>query len=112
MLKPSYPFYIVEGVCLVAEVALLDAGSPLPRDAFVHHLKMHHVMAGRGLMALVTLLRFWRRVQEARDLPALGLMTVGALLAEQPTVFVTDTVAGGAIKHLAIPCWSRASEAC
>ena len=46
----------VEGVGLVTEIALLDAGAALSGDLLIHHRKMHHEVAGRRLVALVAVL--------------------------------------------------------
>ncbi len=55
-LEPTNSFDGVEGVGLVTEIALLDAGAALPGDLLIHHRKMHHEVAGRRLVALVAVL--------------------------------------------------------
>lgn len=79
----------------MAKEALFDAGTFLTGDALIHHFEVHHVVAGRGLVTLVALLRLWRWMQEAYDLPGFGLMTVGTLLAAQSFVPLAVTMAGG-----------------
>lgn len=100
-LEPSDALDVVEGVRLMAKEALFDAGVFLPGDALVHHFEVHHVVARRGLVTLVALLRLWRWMQEACDLPGFGLMTIGTLLADQSFVPVAVTMAGRAIERLA-----------
>ncbi len=55
-LEPTNSFDGVEGVGLVTEIELLDAGGALPGDLLIHHRKMHHEVAGRRLVALVAVL--------------------------------------------------------
>ena len=52
MLVESDTFNIVPGGGLVAEKALADFGLFHARDPHRDHLKMHHVVARRGLVAL------------------------------------------------------------
>ena len=47
---------VVPGVGLMAQEALLDPCVSLPCDGAIHHLEMHHVMAGRRLVALHAIL--------------------------------------------------------
>ena len=56
-LEPTHSLDIVEGVGLVTEITLLDTGAALSGDPLIHHLEMHHVVAGRRLMALIAVLR-------------------------------------------------------
>ena len=63
-------FDVVPGSRLVAEETLRYVGVLDARDLHRHHLKVHHVVAGRGLVALVAVGRERRRVAELGDGPA------------------------------------------
>lgn len=45
---------VIERVRLVTTEALINARAFLPADHFVHHFKVHHIMARRRLVALRT----------------------------------------------------------
>ena len=49
-------------------------------------------------------------MEEARDLPGLGRVTVGALLTEHCPVLVAEAVAGRAFEHLANLDWPMAGD--
>jgi len=52
MLEPADALDVIPRIRPVTLKALIDLGMLLTGNAFVHHLKMHHVMAWRRLMAL------------------------------------------------------------
>lgn len=67
----------------MAGEALLDGCAPLPRDALIHHCKVHHAVARRRIVALGAILGPGRRMQVSRDLPRNDGMAVSALAAEE-----------------------------
>ena len=52
MFEPADALDVIPRVRPMALKALSNLGMFLAGNAFVHHLKMHHVVAGRRLMAL------------------------------------------------------------
>ena len=58
-LEPTESLDVIEGICLVTQVALLDRGLMLAGHTLVHHGEMHHEVAGRRLVTLVAVPRLW-----------------------------------------------------
>ena len=52
MLEPTDALDVIPRIRPMALKALTNLGMFLTGNAFVHHLKMHHVVAWRRLMAL------------------------------------------------------------
>ena len=84
----------------MAEETLIHLGFFHVRDSHGDHLKVHHVMARRGLMTLGARLRDGRGVAEFRDRPFGGGMALGAVVAEQAGVAILRLVARRAIEPL------------
>src|SRR3990167_51342 len=90
----------VPGIRLVAQIALLDAGMLLTSHYLRDHVKMPHVVTGRGLMTLHAIGRGGRWMLVAGDLPAARCVAFRALLAEQVPVRASIAMAGEAIERL------------
>ena len=84
----SNAFDVVPRSGLMAEEALTDLGFFHFRHAHRNHLEVHHVVAGRGLMALGAGLRDGRRMAEFRDRPLRRGVALRAVAAEQSDVSV------------------------
>ena len=95
----SDAFDVVPRSRLMAEEALTDLGFLHSRHAHRNHFEVHHVVAGRGLMALGTRLRHGRRMAEFRDRPLRGGVALGAVIAEQADVPIFGLVARRAIEQ-------------
>ena len=70
MLIPADAFDVIPRGRLMAEETLADLSLFHACDAHRNHLEVHHVVAGRSLMALSTGLRGGRRVLELRNGPS------------------------------------------
>lgn len=84
----------------MAEITLLDAGMLLTGHHLRDHVKMPHVVTGRGLMTLHTVGRRGGWMFVAHDLPSARCVAFRALLAEQVPVRTSIAMAGEAIKRL------------
>ena len=87
----------------MAQKALADFGLFHVRDPHRDHLKMHHVVARRGLVALDAGLRSGGGVPEIRERPLSRDVTLRAIVAKEALVPVLGLVATGAIQQ----CFSR-----
>lgn len=83
----------------MASIALLDIRVRLTGHLLRDHLEVHHVMAGRRLMALRAIERAGGRVAEFRNRPHRRRVTRGAVVTEQPKVAVVIPMACGAVEH-------------
>lgn len=99
VLVPSHAANVIPGVGLVAEEALLDAGTGLPGDCPIHHREMHHVVAGWRLVALHAILRTRRGMTEIDDRPGGGVVAVLAVAPEQRPVRIAIDVAAATIER-------------
>ena len=98
MLVIANAFDVVPSRRLVALVTLVDFGDGLAGHLGRNHLKMHHVMARRGLVALGAIRGFWRRMSELWDRPFGRPVALGAVLAEEFEVPILGGMAGRAIQ--------------
>ena len=99
MLVPSDALYVRPRRRLVAAKALSSVSVRLVRDALRDHFEVHHVVAGRSLVALRTVLRTWRRVLELRNRPRVGGVTISAAAPEKIEVPIVVAVTPGAIEQ-------------
>ena len=91
-------FDVVPGGRLVAQITLVDFGVRLTSDLGRDHLKMHHVMARRRLMALSAVLGCRRRMPKFRDRPFRRRVTLRTILAEELDVPILGGMASRAIQ--------------
>ena len=104
VLVPTNSLDVVPRGRLVAQVALVDFGVRLTGDLGRDHLKMHHVMARRRLMALSAVLGGRRGVPKLRNRPLRRRMALGTILAEQFDVSILVGMAGRAIQDRLLRC--------
>ena len=98
VLDPADPLNVIERVGPVTKVALVRLSVLLTGDAFVHHLKVHHVMARRCLVALGTIFGGRRGMQIPRDPPRGRFVAIGALTPEELLMGVTVGVTASAVQ--------------
>ena len=79
---PAYPFDVVPGIGLMAQIALLDPGVRLAGDRLRYHFEMSHMMARWRLMAFRTVLGARRGVLVPGDLPGRRNVAVRAFAPE------------------------------
>ena len=91
-------FDVVPGRGLVAEEALIHLGLLHASGLHRNHFEVHHVMAGRCLMALDAVHGFRRRMAELGDRPLRRPVALGAVLAEELDVPILVGMAGRAIQ--------------
>lgn len=96
--KPADSFDIIERVCAMALETLVHLSMFPAGNTPVNHLEMHHVVTRRCLMALRTVFRSWRRVQEWRNPPGRSRMTVCAVPSKQLAMRITVAVAACAVE--------------
>lgn len=77
---------------------LIHACVRFTSDAGRDHLEVHHVVAGRCLMALGTVHRARRWVTELGNCPLVGRVALGAILTEQLEVAIVVRVASRAVQ--------------
>ena len=82
----------------MALVTLVDLGARLPSYLGRYLIEMHHVMAGRGLVALSTIGGVGRRMPILWDRPLRRSMALRTVLAEQFAVRILGGVAGRTIQ--------------
>jgi len=82
MFIPTGAFDVIPRGGLVALRTLVDSRVRLTSDASRNHLEVHHVVAGRRLVALGTVHRIGGRMLILGNGPAVGGMTLCAILAE------------------------------
>ena len=82
MLVPAGAQDIVPRGSLVALKTLVDARMRFSGDTRGDHLKVHHIMTGRGLMALGTVRRVGGRMSKFGDGPSVRGMTLHTVLTE------------------------------
>ena len=70
----------------------------LTGNFFVHHFKVHHIMARRGLMALGAIVRARRRMLKRGNRPFGCRVARSAVLTEQSEVFVFRAVTYRAVE--------------
>lgn len=78
--------------------ALVNARAFFPADHFVHHFKMHHIMAWRRLVALRAFGRFRAGMQETADFPAFRSVAACAFGSEKSLMDIPRRVAGLAVE--------------
>lgn len=78
--------------------ALIDTGVRFAGDTGRDHFEVHHVMAGRGLMALGAISGTRRRMLELRNRPTIGGMALGTVLPKQLEVPVIIGVARSTVE--------------
>lgn len=98
MFEPADALDVVPRIRPMALEALVNLCMFLTGNGFVHHLKMHHVVTRRRLMALCAVLGGRRGMQEPRDPPTRRIMTFAAFPAEQVAVRFSIAVAACAVK--------------
>ena len=79
----------------------------LTNDFLVHHFKVHHIMARRGLMALGAILRARRRMLKRGNRPLGCRVARSAVLTEQSEVLVFRRVAARAVEFRFERCHER-----
>lgn len=97
MFVPTHILDVVEGVCPVAEVALVH-GCLLPGDHLIHHHKMLHVVTRRCLVTLRAFPGARGRMHELRNLPRVHSVAVDAFTPEEPTMRLSIAVTCDATK--------------
>ena len=101
VLVPPDSLNVIPGIGLVAEEALRDVGMLDPCDYHRDHMKVRHIMAGWGLVALGAVHRERRGVAELGDVPGTRRVTGGAVAPEEGAVEVLVCVTGSAVEgHL------------
>src|SRR6266568_7811254 len=101
VLVPPDALHVVPGIGLVAEEALRDVGVLDPCDHHRDHMKVRHIMAGWGLVALGTVHGERRGVAELGDVPGTCRVTGSAVAPEEGAVGVLVCVTGSAVEgHL------------
>src|SRR5712691_9617376 len=94
VLVPTDSPDVVPCIGLVAEEALRDVRVLDPCDRHRDHVKVPHVMAGRGLVALGAVHGERRGVAELGDVPGTRGVTRGAVAPEEGAVWILVRVAG------------------
>ena len=90
---------VVPRGCLMAKEALVDSRVLLLRDHHGYHFEVHHVMAGRSLVALGAGLRDGRRMAEFRDRPLRRGVALRAVVAKEAGVTVFGLMARCAVEQ-------------
>lgn len=98
MFVPAHALDVVERVRSMAQEALVHLRVSLPGDALIHHLEMHHVVAGWRLMALRAV--FGRRggVQKPCESPTRGVVAAGAVAPKQFAVRIAIAMTTRAVQ--------------
>lgn len=99
VLVPPYASDVIPGSSLVAEEALVHLCVHLPGDRHRDHLEVHHIVAGRSLMALGARLAGGGGMAEFGEGPFFGAVALGAVGAEQTVVAVLGPVATDAVEQ-------------
>src|SRR6266542_6939383 len=101
VLVPPGSLDVIPGIRPVAEKALRDMRVLDPCDHHRDHVKVLHIMAGWGLVALGAVPRERRGVAELVDVPGTRGVTRGALASEEGAMGILVRVAGRAVEgHL------------
>ena len=110
MLVPADAFDVIPRISLMTPITLVDLNIfatwiprsiPFAGNHLVDHFKVHHVVAGRRLMALSAVRRTRRRVLKSGNGPLRRAVACGAILPEQIEMLVLVRVAVRAIQdHL------------
>ena len=95
---------------LVTAITLVHLGCPaacsylrifLSGDLFRNHVKVHHVVTRRSLVALSAVERAWGGMLEIGNSPCGSRVALGALRAEQPHMPIFGGVASDAVEGVA-----------
>ena len=97
VLVPPDALDVVPRRRLMARVTLVDLSMLPPRYLHRHHLKVHHVMTRRCLVALGAVGGTGRRVSELGNRPSRRRVTLSAVRAEKLPVAILVAVAGIAV---------------
>jgi len=104
MFIPTGAFDVIPRGGLVALRTLVDSRVRLTSDASRNHLEVHHVVAGRRLVALGTVHRIGGRMSKFREGPSVGGMTLCAILAKQFEMAIVIGMAGPAVERCLCGC--------
>ncbi len=104
MFIPTGAFDVIPRGGLVALRTLVDSRVWLASDASRNHLEVHHVVAGRRLVALGAVHRIGGRMSKFREGPLVCGMTLCAILTKQFEMAIVVGMAGPAVKRCLGDC--------